>query len=121
MGSARARARSTTAFGATASRSNGTAVVAVRGEVDLYTAPRLWETIDAAIADTPHELVIDLSRVSFVDSSALSVLVKALKRLRPVDGTVVVRGATDQVFMALELTRLTSVLTVEAPEPRSLS
>jgi len=102
-------------FGAAASRSNDTAVVAVHGDVDLYTAPRLWETIDAAIAGTPHELVIDLSDVSFVDSSGLSVLVKAHKRLRPVDGTVVVRGAGEQVYMALELTKLTSLLTVEAP------
>ena len=106
-------------FGTTASRTNGTAVVAVRGDVDLYTAPRLWETIDAAIAGTPHELVIDLSGVSFLDSSGLSVLVKAHKRLRPVEGTVVIRGAAEQVYMALEISKLTSVLTVEAPARRS--
>jgi len=100
-------------FGTEASRSNGQAVVAVRGELDLYTAPRLWETIDAAIAATPHELVIDLTDVTFLDSSGLSVLVRAHKRLRPVDGTVVVRGAADQVYMALEMAKLTNVLTVE--------
>jgi anti-sigma B factor antagonist len=103
------------AFGAEASRSNGQAVVAVRGELDLYTAPLLWETIDAAIAATPHELVIDLTDVTFLDSSGLSVLVRAHKRLRPVDGTVVVRGAAEQVYMALEMTKLTKVLTVEGP------
>ena len=102
-------------FGTTASRTNGTAVVAVRGDVDLYTAPQLWETIDAAIAGTPHELVIDLSGVSFLDSSGLSVLLRAHKRLRPIDGTVVIRGAADQVFMTLDVTKLTSVLAVEAP------
>ena len=100
-------------FGTHASRTNGTAVVAVRGDVDLYTAPLLWEAIDGAIANVPHELVIDLSDVSFLDSSGLSVLVKAHKRLSPVDGTVVVRGAADQVYMALEMTKLTSVLKVE--------
>ena len=103
------------AFGTASTRSNGTAVVAVRGDLDLYTAPRLWETLDAAIATTPHELIIDLSDVAFIDSSGLSVLVKAHKRLRPVDGTVVVRGAGEQVYMALELTKLTSVLSVETP------
>ena len=103
------------AFGTTASRTNGTAVVAVRGDVDLYTAPKLWETIDAAIAGLPDELVIDLSNVHFLDSSGISVLVKAHKRLRPVERSVVVRGAAEQVYMTLELTKLTSVLTVEAP------
>ena len=102
-------------FGTQASRSNGQAVVRVQGEVDLYTAPQLWETLDAAIAGTPHELVIDLSDVRFLDSSGLSVLLRAHKRLRPIDGTVVIRGAADQVFMTLDVTKLTSVLAVEAP------
>jgi anti-sigma B factor antagonist len=100
-------------FGTYASRSNGTAVVAVRGELDLYTAPRLWDALDSAIAGRPHELVIDLSNVTFVDSSGLSVLVRAHKRLRPVNGTVVVRGAAEQVSMTLEVTKLNTVLTVE--------
>jgi anti-sigma B factor antagonist len=103
------------AFGTEAYRTNGQAVVTVRGEVDLYPAPQLWETIDAAMASTPHELVVDLTDVTFLDSSGLSVLVRAHKRLRPVAGTVVVRGAADQVYMALEMTNLTKVLTVEVP------
>ncbi|MBV8387685.1 MAG: STAS domain-containing protein [Acidimicrobiia bacterium] len=100
-------------FGAYTSRTNGTAVVSVRGDVDLYTAPHLWETIDEAITDVPHELVVDLTGVRFVDSTGLSVLVRAQKRLRPVEGTVVVRGANERVSMTLEVTKLNTVLTVE--------
>ena len=96
-------------------RSNGQAVVRVHGEVDVYTAPQLWETLDAAIAGTPHELVIDLSDVTFLDSSGLAVLVRAHKRLRPIAGTVVIRGAAEQVYMTLDVTKLTSVLSVDAP------
>ena len=73
-------------FGTQSFRSNGQAVVHVHGEIDLYTAPQLWETLDAAIAGTPHELVIDLSDVTFLDSSGLAVLVRAHKRLRPIAG-----------------------------------
>ena len=102
-------------FRTESSRSNGQAVVRVHGEIDVYTAPQLWETIDAAIAGTPHELVIDLSDVTFLDSSGLAVLVRAHKRLRPIAGTVVIRGAAEQVYMTLDVTKLTSVLTVDAP------
>jgi len=102
-------------FGTQSFRSNGQAVVRVHGEIDLYTAPQLWETLDAAIAGTPHELVIDLSDVTFLDSSGLAVLVRAHKRLRPIAGTVVIRGAAEQVYMTLDVTKLTSVLTVDAP------
>jgi anti-sigma B factor antagonist len=100
-------------FGAVASRARDRAVVAVTGEVDLYTAPRLWETLDSAIAGTPRELVVDLSGVDFLDSSGLKVLVRAHKRLKPISGSVIVRGAGGQVFKALELTKLTGLFTVE--------
>ena len=102
-------------FDTQVSRTNGQAVVRVQGEVDLYTAPKLWETLDAAIAGTPHELVIDLSDVTFLDSSGLAVLVRAHKRLRPIAGTVVIRGAAEQVYMTLDVTKLTSLLTVDSP------
>jgi anti-sigma B factor antagonist len=102
-------------FGSETSRTNGQAVVRVKGEVDIYTAPQLWETLDAAIAGAPHELVVDLSEVTFLDSSGLSVLVRAHKRLRPVDATVVVRGASEQAYMAIELTKLNTLFRVEAP------
>ena len=101
-------------FETQASRTNGQAVVRVQGEIDLYTAPQLWETLDAAIAGTPHELVIDLSDVTFLDSSGLAVLVRAHKRLRPIAGSVVIRGAAEQVRMTLDVTKLTSLLTVDA-------
>ena len=100
-------------FGMHASRTNGTAVLSVRGEVDVYTAPHLWDEIDRAIAASAERLVIDLSDVTFMDSSGLSVLIRAHKRLRPIDGTVVVRGAGEQVSMTLEVTKLNTVLTVE--------
>jgi anti-sigma B factor antagonist len=101
-------------FGAVASRTNGTAVVAVTGEVDLYTAPRLWDALDSAIAATPRQLIVDLSGVTFLDSSGLNVLVRAHKKLRPISGSVVVRGAGEQVYKALDLTKLNKVFTVEA-------
>ena len=108
-------------FASQASRTNGQAVVRVQGEVDLYTAPQLWAALDAAIAGAPHELVIDLSDVTFLDSSGLSVLVRAHKRLAPFAGTVIVRGAAEQVSMALEVTKLNTVLTVETATPAAAS
>ena len=101
-------------FGSYTTRHNGTSVVSVRGEVDVYTAPHLWEDLEAAIADAPTELVIDLSGVTFLDSTGLNVLVQTRKRLKPISGAVVVRGANDQVVKVLELTKLSKVLTVEA-------
>lgn len=52
-------------------------VVHAGGDLDVYTAPRLKETLDKALAG--NRLVLDLSGVEFIDSTALGVLVGALQ------------------------------------------
>jgi anti-sigma B factor antagonist len=52
-------------------------VVHVGGDLDVYTAPRLKETLDKALAG--RRLVLDLSGVGFIDSTALGVLAGALQ------------------------------------------
>jgi anti-sigma B factor antagonist len=54
-------------------------VVHVSGDLDVYTAPRLKETLEAAMAQGPR-MVLDLSEVHFIDSTALGVLVSALQQ-----------------------------------------
>jgi anti-sigma B factor antagonist len=51
--------------------------IAVRGEVDIATAPRLSEALDAAIHESSGTFVIDLGEVEFVDSSGVNVLLRA--------------------------------------------
>jgi anti-sigma B factor antagonist len=63
-------------------------VVAVRGEVDLYTAPTLREHV-LRFADRNGSVVIDLSDVPFMDSSGLGAIVGCLKRLRESGGDLV--------------------------------
>lgn len=57
----------------------GTVVVQVNGDLDVYTAPRLRETLAEAVANGGR-LVLDLSEVHFIDSTALGVLVNALQQ-----------------------------------------
>ena len=54
--------------------------VAVAGEVDMSTAPRLLEIIDA-VSDAPRLVVVDLTEVGFLDSSGLNALVQGQRRL----------------------------------------
>src|SRR6266536_215228 len=62
-------------------------VLEVGGEVDVYTAPRLRERLVELVEQGARNVVVDLSRVEFLDSTGLGVLVGALKRLRAVNGT----------------------------------
>ena len=65
---------------------NGYAILAVRGEVDVYTAPRLRERLVELVSQGKHQIIVDLEGVDFLDSTGLGVLVGALKRLRAAGG-----------------------------------
>ena len=92
---------------------NGCACVAVSGDLDLSTAPKLWSALEPAIEQGAQTLVLDISGVGFLDSSGISVIVRALKILREADRSFVVRSPQAQARKVLEVTGLIGVLTVE--------
>jgi anti-sigma B factor antagonist len=62
-------------------RSDGATVVRLAGELDLYNAHAVREALLAACEESPARLVVDLSDVSFIDSTALGVLIEARSRM----------------------------------------
>ena len=62
-------------------RNNGATVVHLAGELDLYNANVVRETLIACCEESPDRLVVDLSEVKFIDSTALGVLIEARTRL----------------------------------------
>ncbi len=61
-------------------------VIRVDGELDMYTAPQLKSALQEAIDQGQKQLVIDLTRVGFLDSTSLGVLVGGLRRVRSEEG-----------------------------------
>jgi anti-sigma B factor antagonist len=90
---------------------DGLAVVAVGGSVDMLTAPGLAEAIDTAVAKQPKGLIVDLSKVEFLGSAGISVLMKTRDSLG--DGTpfcVVADGpATHRPLTLLGINELMSL------------
>jgi anti-sigma B factor antagonist len=89
-------------------------VVAAVGEVDVFTAPSLDEALSAAIGAGCGRLIVDLSGVDFLDSTGLSVLVKALKRIREADGSLDVIVSAERVAKVFRLTGLDKVIPLHA-------
>jgi anti-sigma B factor antagonist len=58
------------------------ALVSVRGELDLHTCEAFRTTLDEARRDRPQHLVFDLSEVTYIDSTALGVLVVTQRQMR---------------------------------------
>ena len=65
-------------------------VVAVAGEIDLFTAPELKAALSDALESGRNRIVVDLSETTFLDSTALGVLIGAVKRLRSRDGVLTI-------------------------------
>ncbi len=70
-------------FGVEQYETDGAVVLAVSGEVDMLSAPQLAESIDAALAPKPPALVVDLTKVEFLASAGLSVLVNGQAAVSP--------------------------------------
>ena len=87
-------------------------VVAVRGELDLYTASDLKEVFAHAIDTGRIRIIVDLAETTFLDTSALSVLLSASKRLRSQGGALVIVNLTEKIAKVFEITGLDQTLTI---------
>ena len=81
-------------------------VVAAEGELDLNTAPDLAAALDEAIASGKTQVVLDMSGVSFVDSTVAHVLAGGARELRQRLGKLVIVCVDPNVQRLLELMRL---------------
>jgi anti-sigma B factor antagonist len=89
-------------------------VIALAGEVDLYTAPEFKEALLEAIADGVRTVIVDLTDTTFIDSTTLGVLVGGLKRLRPEDRTLALVCSDQNITKIFEITGLDKVFPIYA-------
>lgn len=87
----------------------GPLLITVTGELDIATAPKLHERLMHAFQTNPSSVVIDLSGVTFIDSTGLGVLVNARQRGRSVDVDVLLTLPEGQARFPFEVTGLVSV------------
>ena len=92
---------------------DGRTVLELAGEIDSYTAPTLRERIIALVQGGVTALIIDLTRVEFLDSTGLGVLVGALKRLRGVGGVLVLVCDQEALLKIFRITALDRVFTIQ--------
>ena len=87
-------------------------VLAVKGEVDVYTAPRLREKLVELVSQGKHQIIVDLEGVDFLDSTGLGVLVGGLKRLRSHDGDLYLVSTQQRILKVFEITGFTKVFAI---------
>jgi anti-sigma B factor antagonist len=89
-----------------------THVVSVAGEIDLFTAPEFKARMAGPIDEGRSQLVVDLSRTTFIDSSSLGVLIGAHRRLKLRGGSLVVVCGEEALVKTFQITGLDGVFTI---------
>jgi anti-anti-sigma factor len=114
-------------FEATAAQlDDGIRVIAVRGELDLSTAPELEGPLDEAIAAGDASVLVDLSACEFIDSTGIALIVRAWQQLDrgaegEGEGRVVICSYNDQVRRVLEITGLELSIPIHSSREEALA
>jgi anti-sigma B factor antagonist len=93
------------------SRSEGTAHIELRGELDIGTAPKLDEAVEAALEDGCREVVLDLGPTTLLDSSGLGALIRAAREVNARNAKMaVVSPPGSEARVVIEMSRTGSVV-----------
>ena len=98
----------------TSRESGDRTVVEVRGEIDVYTAPVLREELTSLVDAQHTNLVVDLTQVSFMDSTGLGVLVGGLKKVRTLGGDLSLVIDQETILKVFRITALTQVFSIHS-------
>jgi anti-sigma B factor antagonist len=89
-------------------------IIALSGEVDVYTSPRLKQEIIDAVDSGCLHIVVDLEKLNFIDSSGLGVLVSGLRRVKERGGSLRLVCTKDSILKIFRITGLDKVFPVFA-------
>ena len=87
-------------------------VLPLEGEIDLHVSPRVAASLRTMVEQKPARLVVDLSRVNYIDSSGLAVLIEGMQNVEGYGGKFFLAGLQENVRPIFEIARLDQVFII---------
>jgi anti-sigma B factor antagonist len=87
-------------------------VLPLEGEIDLHVSPEVAESLRTMTAKKPQRVVVDLTKVTYLDSSGLAVLIEGMQKVQEYGGKFAVAGAQESVKHIFEIARLDQVFLI---------
>jgi len=87
-------------------------IIELEGEVDVYTAPQLKQQMIGLLESGARQMIVDLAKVEYLDSTALGVLIGGLKRMRETDGNMVLVCPSPRIRRVFEITGLDKIFDI---------
>jgi anti-sigma B factor antagonist len=97
------------------------AIVELRGEVDMHHTPAVHKALLGVCEKKPPRLVIDMTEVSYLDSSGIGVLVEVFRRVNAYNGQFRLAGVGQRVRSVFEITRLDKFFKMYATTAEALA
>ena len=85
----------------------------LEGEIDLHRSPRVERSLASMIKKKPDRIIVDLSGVTFIDSSGMAVLIRALQNVKEYGGKLSLSGMNDHVRPIFETARLDQLFVID--------
>ena len=96
-------------------------ILVIIGEIDLYNAPEIKDIINKLIEERIYNVIIDLEKVSYIDSSGIGALISSLSNLKKYQGGLKIINVYASVKKVFELTKLTSFFEIYDSEEEAIS
>ena len=96
-------------------------ILEIVGEIDLYNAPEIKDIISKLIEERSYNVIIDLEKVSYIDSSGIGALISSLSNLKKYHGGLKIINVYASVRKVFELTKLTSFFEIYDSEEEAIS
>src|SRR4029453_17540133 len=87
-------------------------VLPLEGDIDLHVSPAVTESLNAMIKKKPERIVIDLSRVTYIDSAGVAALILAMQEVEGYGGKFFLSGLQETIRLIFETSRLERVFQV---------
>lgn len=100
---------------------NGLTVCCIDGEIDINTSPDIKKAFDKLISKKTPKIIVNLSKVSYVDSSGLATLVEILKNMRVYGGRLRLTNLSPKIKSLFEITKLEKLFEIMSDEEEALS
>ena len=100
---------------------NDHTIIEVGGEIDVYTAPKLRDAMTELVDQGQYNIIVDLEKVDFLDSTGLGVLVGGLKKVRTNDGSLQLVCTQERLLKIFRITGLGKVFAIHSTQAEALA
>ena len=96
-------------------------VLPLTGEIDLHVSPAVAESLRALIAKKTKQIIVDFTKVTYVDSSGLAVLIEGMQNVQEYGGKFALAGVQESVKHIFDIARLDQVFQIFADVDSALA